>query len=89
MIVNLGRDAALRCPVGAVRGPHLENFPRVENVFRIESIFDCAHHFEQLIAQLLAHVFRARDADAVLSGERTFKLPHERGSLISDLPKLF
>src|SRR5207237_4972820 len=89
MIVNPGRDAALprkRSGAGAARQPYLENFPRIENVFRIESIFDCAHHLEQLVAELLAHVFSAGDADAMLSGERTFELAHERGGLIGDLP---
>ena len=45
----------------------VEDFSGIENVFRIECMFDCAHHFEQLVAQLFAHVFRARDADSVLS----------------------
>ena len=49
----------------------------------------CAHHLEQLLAELLAHVFRARDADAVLGGERTFELPHQRRRLIGDLAEFF
>ena len=53
-----------------------ENLSRIENVFGIERMFDSAHHFEQLIAELFAHVFGAGDADAVLGRERTFKLPH-------------
>src|SRR5947207_7217013 len=69
MIIDPGRDAALRRPAGAARRSYLENFSRIENVFRIERIFDFAHHPEQLIAELLAHVFSARDPDAVLRGE--------------------
>ncbi len=67
----------------------VENFPGIENIFRIERIFDFAHHFEQLVPELLAHVFRARDADAVLGGERTFELPHQRRRLIGDLAEFF
>src|SRR5439155_26187911 len=66
-----------------------EDFSRIENVFRIERIFDFAHYFEQLIPDLLAHIFSARDANAVLSGERPFELPHERGRLICYLPEFF
>src|SRR5437762_901369 len=66
-----------------------EDFSRIENVFRIERIFDFAHYLEQFIAKLVAHVFSARDADAVLGGERPFELPHQRRSLIGDLSKLF
>ena len=64
-----GRDAALRRPDIAARCPYLENFSRVENIFGIERAFDFAHHFEQLIAKLVAHIFGASDADAVLGGE--------------------
>ena len=66
-----------------------ENFSRIKNVFRIERIFDCAHHTEQLVPELLAHVFGARDTDTVLGGERAFELPNQRGGLIRDLSKLF
>ena len=69
MIVNLGRDAALRRPVGAARRPYLEDFSRIENVFGIERIFDFAHHLEQIIAKLLTHVLGAGDAYAVLRRE--------------------
>src|SRR5437660_5282087 len=41
-----------------------ENFSRIENVFGIERAFDFAHHLQQLIAKLVAHIFGARDADA-------------------------
>ena len=81
MIVDL-------CDARAAR-TRRRKFSRIENIFRIERAFDLAHHSEQLIAELLAHVFRARDADAVLGGERTFELPHQRGGLIGDLPEFF
>ena len=87
--VNPGRDAALRRPVGAARRPYLENFSRVKNIFGIERSFDFAHHFQQLIAKLVAHIFGARDANAVLSGQRTFELTHQRGSFVCDLPEFF
>src|SRR5213076_2741698 len=61
--------------------PYGENFSRIENVFRIEHSLDLTHYSEQLIAKLLLHVFRARDADAVLGGKRAFELPHQRRSL--------
>ena len=70
-------------------GPIRENFSRVENIFGIERAFDFAHHLQQLIAKLVAHIFGARDADAVLGGERTFELTHQRGSFIRDLPEFF
>src|SRR5438874_567398 len=66
-----------------------ENFSRVENIFGIERAFDFAHHLQQLIAKLVAHIFGARDADSVLGGERTFELTHQRGSFICDLPEFF
>ena len=66
-----------------------ENFPWIKNVLRIERIFDCAHHFKQLIPNLLAHVFGARDTDAMLSRKRAFELPNQRGGLIGHLPKFF
>src|SRR4029453_2234673 len=72
----------------AVR-PYLENFSRVENIFGIERAFDFAHHLQQLIAKLVAHIFGARDAHAVLGRERTFELTHQRGSFICDLPEFF
>src|SRR2546423_153480 len=72
----------------AVR-PYLENFSWVENIPGIERAFDFAHHLQQLIAKLVAHIFGARDADAVLGGERTFELTHQRGSFICDLPEFF
>src|SRR5205809_5107226 len=43
-----------------------ENFSWIENVFRIERSLDLAHYAEQLISELIAHVFRARDANTVL-----------------------
>ena len=67
----------------------LENFSGIENVFRVEGSFDLAQYVEQLVAELIAHVFGARDADAVLGRERTFELPHKRGGLIGDLPEFF
>src|SRR5437762_10151331 len=70
-------------------GPIRENFSRVENIFGIKCAFDFAHHLQQLIAKLVAHIFGARDADAVLCGERTFELTHQRGSFICDLPEFF
>ena len=66
-----------------------ENFPRIKNVLRIECAFDLAQDFEQLVAELVAHILGARDADAVLGGERTFELTHQRGGLICDLPEFF
>src|SRR5947208_15820229 len=64
-----------------------ENFSRIENVLRIECTLDLAQDFKQFVAELVAHVFGARDADPVLGGERTFELPHQRGGLIGDLPE--
>ena len=69
--------------------PSLENFPRIKKVLRIECALDLAHDFKQLVAELVAHVFGARDADAVLGGERAFELSHQRGGLIGDLPEFF
>src|SRR5262249_8691578 len=54
-----------------------KNFSRIENVLRIKHSLDLAHYSEQLISELLSHVFRARDADTVLSGKRAFKLAHQ------------
>src|SRR5438128_4438756 len=39
-------------------GPIDENLSWIENVFRVENSLDLAHYSEQLIAELLAHVFR-------------------------------
>src|SRR5262245_40473583 len=66
-----------------------ENFSRIESILRIEHEFDFAHHLEQLVAKLVAHIFGARDAYAVLGRERTFELTHQRGSFIGDLPEFF
>src|SRR5262249_9652106 len=66
-----------------------ENFPRIENVLWIKCALDLAQDFKQLVAELVAHVFGARDADTVLGGERTLELSHQRGGLISDLPEFF
>src|SRR5438552_4777434 len=63
------------------------NFPRIKNVLWIEQVFDLSQYPKQLVAELVVHVFGARDADAVLGGERTFELPHQRGGLIGDLPE--
>jgi hypothetical protein len=89
MIVDGGRDAALRRPDIAARCPYLENFSRVKNIFGIERAFDFAHHFQQLIAKLVAHIFGARDANAVFGRERTFELTHQRGSFVCDVPEFF
>src|SRR5205807_2030335 len=91
VVVDLGRGAALSrsAGVGAARRPYLEDLSGIENVFRIERMFDFAHHAEQLVAELLPHVFSARCADSVLRRKRAFKLPDERGSLIRDLSKFF
>src|SRR5437762_7394387 len=72
----------------AVR-PYLEDFSRIENIPGIERAFDFAHHLQQLIAKLVAHIFGARDANAVLSGERTFELTDQRGGFVCDLPEFF
>src|SRR5262249_16313879 len=61
-----------------------ENFPRVENVFRIECALDLAHDVEESITELIAHIFRSRDADAMLGGNRAFELPNERRRLIGN-----
>src|SRR6266511_6319425 len=66
-----------------------ENFPWIKNVFWIEGPLNLSHDAEQLVSELLAHVFGARDADAVLSRERTLELPHQRRRLIGDLPEFF
>ena len=84
MIVDSGGDIAPRRPVGPERRVHLENFSRVENVFWIEQSLDLAHDLEQLVAKLLSHVFRARDADTVLGRKRAFELPYQSGGLICD-----
>src|SRR4029077_14925925 len=65
-----------------------ENLSRIENVSRIERAFDLAHDVEQRVAELVAHVFGARDADAMLGRDRAFELPDERGSLVRDEPIL-
>src|SRR5206468_9449057 len=39
--------------VSAIR----ENFSRIENILGIERAFDFAHHLQQLIAKLVAHIF--------------------------------
>src|SRR4030095_8119624 len=67
----------------------LKNFSRIENVSWIERLFNLAQYPEQLVPELIAHVFGARDADAVLGGKRTFELSHQRRCLIGDLPELF
>src|SRR5262249_21973801 len=72
-----------------LRGPYLENFSRVENILGIERAFDFMHHLQQVIAKLVAHIFGARDTHAVLGGERTFELKHQRRSFIGDLPEFF
>src|SRR5262249_48840203 len=51
-----------------------ENFSRIENILGIEGTFDFAHHLQQLVAKLVAHIFGARDAHAMLGGKRTFEL---------------
>src|SRR5580704_3910649 len=51
--------------VSAIR----ENFSWIKNVFRVANSLDLAHYSEQLIAELLAHVFRACDAHTVLGGK--------------------
>jgi hypothetical protein len=92
VIVDSGRVGALRRPpkvFGAARRPYLENLSGIEKIFRIERAFDFAHDAEQLIAKLFGHVFGARDADAVLGGERALELPDQRRSLIRDLPEFF
>src|SRR5207237_8370828 len=66
-----------------------ENLSRIHPVPRIENAFDLAHRSKQFVAQLFAHVFRARDPDAVLGRERTFELFHQRRGLVRDLVKLF
>src|SRR5438067_600259 len=66
VIFDPGSDAVLRRPDIAARCPYLENFPWIENVFRIEHAFDLAHNLQQLITELLAHVFSACDANSVL-----------------------
>ena len=50
-------------------GPICKNFSRIENIFWIERSLDLTHYPEQLIAELVAHVFRARDADTMLGGK--------------------
>ena len=47
-----------------------KNFSRVENIFGIERAFYFAHYFQQLIAKLVAHIFGARDVNAVPGGEQ-------------------
>src|SRR5262245_9875967 len=71
--------------VSAIR----ENLSRIENVLRIERAFDFAHHLEQLIAKLVAHIFGTRDTHAMLGGERTFELSHQCGSFVGDLAEFF
>jgi len=72
-----------------LRDPYLENFPRIENILGIERAFDFAHHLQQLIAKLVAHIFGARDAHTMLGRKRTFELTHQRGSLVCNLPEFF
>src|SRR6266542_282819 len=49
-----------------LRDPYLENLSRIENVLWIECSFDLTHYSEQLISELLPHIFGARDADTML-----------------------
>src|SRR2546421_335278 len=66
-----------------------ENLSRIHPVARIENMFDLPHRSEQFLAQLLAHVFGAGDADTMLGRQRTFELFHQRRGLVRDLAKFF
>src|SRR5256885_845153 len=43
-----------------------KNFSGIKNILRVEGAFDLPHHVQQRVAKLVAHVFGAGDADAVL-----------------------
>src|SRR5438046_10182207 len=43
-----------------------ENFSRIHPAEGIDNAFDFAHRYEQIVAQLFAHVFGARDTDTML-----------------------
>ena len=72
-----------------VKRPVAEQLSRVEKILRIEGTLDLAHHLEQPGSELFAHVFGARNAHAVLGGERAFELPNERGDFVRHLPEFF
>ena len=66
-----------------------KNFSGIKNVFRVEYAFDLTHRAEQFVTELFAHVFRARDADAVFGRQRTFELLNKSRSLIRNLSEFF
>ena len=43
-----------------------KDFSGIENIFWIERALDFAHDVEERVPELLAHVLRARDSDAML-----------------------
>src|SRR5262249_6119095 len=65
-----------------------KNLSRIENVFWIERALDFAHDVEECVAELVTHVFGARDANAMLGRDRTLELSNERGSPIGNKPIL-
>src|SRR2546421_9155832 len=69
-------------PIGKAK-----NFSRIENIPRIERLLDLALDVEQRVAELIAHVFSAGDADAMLGRKRAFELANQRGGLIGHQPE--
>src|SRR6267378_8484880 len=51
-----------------------ENFSWIHPPTRIEHVFDLAHQFEQFVAELGAHIFGARNPNAMLGRERSLEL---------------
>ncbi|HXJ75663.1 MAG TPA: hypothetical protein VNM37_22595, partial [Candidatus Dormibacteraeota bacterium] len=66
-----------------------ENLSGIKEPSGIEGILDLLHDGVELIAELVADEFGARDPDSVFAGQRSFELPHERGDILHDLPELF
>ena len=68
--------------------PVRHNLSRVKQVVRVERGLDLAHRAQQPVAELLGHVFRAGNADAVLAGQRAFELVDQGRHLVRELPEL-
>ncbi len=65
------------------------DFPGIEQLVRVEGFLDLPHQQKHLFADLLLEKFRSRNAHAVLTGERSVELPHQRGNFPGNLAELF
>src|SRR5262245_26166149 len=79
-------DAKIFVDVVAAVG---NDFAGIEKVVGIESRFDFGHNAEQTFTNLLRHVFRSRDTDAMLAGEGAIELLNQRGELVAQLAEFF